>query len=81
MIVEATGRYIGVELDAPLKGKSGINYGFASAMAGHYVFNEDYTLSKDGLEAARRALCWAYERVLHKPEEDLVKRLNKKRRI
>ncbi len=77
-IVEATSRYIGVELDKPLKGRSGINFGFASAMSGHYVFAENYTLSQYGLNGAHRALCWAYRDALHKPEIDLVERLNKK---
>lgn len=76
-IIEATSRGISVELDKPLKGQSDINFELASAMAGHYVFTKDHNISEHGYDGARRALCWAYEKALHKPEKDLVKRLNK----
>jgi len=75
-IVEATNRFIRVELDRPLKGESSINFGFASAMAGHYVFAAKHKISPAGYDGARTALCWAYEAALHKPQKDLVKILN-----
>lgn len=75
-IVEATNRFIRVELDRPLKGESSINFGFASAMAGHYVFTAGHKISSEGYDGARTALCWAYEAALHKPQKDLVKILN-----
>ncbi|MEK6835748.1 MAG: hypothetical protein AABX55_01880, partial [Nanoarchaeota archaeon] len=75
-IVEATNRYMRVELDKPLKGQNEINFGFASAMSDHFVFTADHEISQAGYDAACRALRWAYERALHKPEKDLVEHLN-----
>lgn len=77
-IVEATSRYIKVRLDKPLKGSSMIHFGFASAMAGHYVFAEGYKISQEGYNAAKRALGWAYSDAKNKPKKDLVNRLNNK---
>jgi hypothetical protein len=76
-IVRATARGITVELDTPLKGKSDINFGYASAISGHYVFTKEHALSPEGIEAAERALGRAYEKALHAPEQRLVDRLNK----
>ena len=56
-IVEATSHYIGVELDKPLKGVSCMNYGFASALAGHHVFTKDHKISEGGFNSACTALC------------------------
>lgn len=77
-IIEATSRYIRVKLDKPFKGHRGINFGFGSAVAGHYVFTDDHEISQHGYDAAYRALCWAYENALHKPKKELVDCLNKK---
>jgi len=77
-IVEATSCYIGVELDKPLKGASCMNYGFASALAGHHVFTKDHKISEGGFDSACTALCWAYEDALHKPQKELAKNLNEK---
>lgn len=78
-IVEATSRFIRVELDKPLQGgESHINFGMASAMAGHYVFGEGHKISPEGYDAAYKALCWAYQDVLDKPRKDLVERLNQR---
>ena len=77
-IIEATSRCIQVELDNPLKGKSCINYGFASAMARHYVFTEEHEISKNGNESAKRALCWAYEDAIKADKKDLIKKINNK---
>ncbi len=76
-IVEATSRLIRVELDSPVVGKGSINFGFASAMAGHYVFGKGHKISEHGYEAAYRALRSAYKDSLHKPTKDLVRQLNK----
>jgi len=43
---------------------------------GRYVSNSDHEISKYGYEAAYRALEWAYNDALHKPEKDLVESLN-----
>ena len=75
-IVEATNRYILVELDDPVKGSSSINFGFASAIRGKHIFAAEDRLSAEGYEAACRALGWAYENAIHKPLSDLVGRLN-----
>ena len=77
-IVEATSKYIGVELDKPLKGKSGINFGYASAIAGHHVFTENHEISQCGYDSAKRALCWAHDKAINKPKKDLAERLNQK---
>lgn len=76
-IIEATNRYIKVELDKPVKGEGHIDFGFGAAMAGHFVFTKDYKISEAGYDAAYRALRRAYERVLSKPVKDLVEKLNK----
>ena len=76
-IVEAVSRYIRVELDKPLQEKSIINFGFGSAMIGHYVFTEKHEISEAGYDGACRALGWAYEDALHKPEKDLAESLNR----
>ncbi|AJF62258.1 MAG: hypothetical protein QT11_C0001G0100 [archaeon GW2011_AR20] len=75
-IIEATSLCIKVELDKPLRGHSHINFGYASAVMGRYVSNSDHEISKYGYEAAYRALEWAYNDALHKPEKDLVESLN-----
>lgn len=75
-IVEATGRIVRVELDKPIKGESSINFGFASGMAGQYVFTEEHEISKHGYDAAYRALRTAYKNTLNKPTQDLVDNLN-----
>jgi len=77
-IVVATSRYIGVELDKPLKGKSGMNFGYGSAIAGHHVFTDNHEISQCGYDSAKRALCWAYDEAINKPKKDLAERLNKK---
>ena len=77
-IVEATTTYVGVELDKPLRGEWGISFGYASAMAGHYVFTKNNKLSKHAYNAAYNCLCNAYRDNLRKPEKDLMSRLNKK---
>lgn len=74
-IVEATDSFIRVKLDTPLKGESSIYVSYVSAMPMHY-FSTRNRISKDGYDAAREALCTAYERALHKPQRDLVHRLN-----
>ncbi len=65
--VEATNRLIRVELDNPLKGEGSMNFRYASAMSGHFVFGEEYNISKHGYDGAYRALCGAYKDALHKP--------------
>ena len=60
-IVSATARCISVILDKPYKGKSDINFGYASAMAGHYVFEKN-DISKAGMDGAKEALGWAYDK-------------------
>jgi|GEM_PF-7026073 len=77
IIKSATDRYIEVELERPVKGSSNINYGFASAMAGHYVFSGN-ELSENAIESAKRALCWAYDQAIHKKEKNIADKLNKK---
>ena len=79
-IVEATSRCIKVELDKPVKGESNINFGFASAVVGHYVFEGNHELSHHAYEAAYTALHWAYEKTLNQPVRDLVKILNNGRK-
>ena len=80
-IVGATPSVIRVELDKPLSGKGEIFFGISSGWAGHHIFTDDYQISKEGYDGARRALCRAYEDALHKPEKDLVQRLNKIRNL
>jgi len=65
-IVWMSGNRIDVELDSPLKGKSCINFGFASAMSGHFVHDKKGNISEAGIEGARMALGWAYENALEK---------------
>lgn len=77
-IVEATSRFIRVELDKPLKGSSIINYGYGAAVMGYSVFDEKHKISEEGFDSACRALCWAYMDSLHKPQKGLVKGLNEK---
>ena len=60
-IVSATGGCISVVLDEPCKGESDINFGYASAMQGHYVFDKKKNISKAGMEGAITALRWAYD--------------------
>ena len=76
-IVDIASNVIKVELDKPLRGKGEIFFGISYAWAGLRLFNDDHQISEGGYKAARRALCWAYENALHKPEKDLVQRLNK----
>ena len=61
-IVYAESGYITVVLDKPCKGKSDINFGFASAMKGRYVFDKRGNISKAGMEGAKEALTWAYQK-------------------
>ncbi len=61
-IVNAESGYISVVLDKPCKGKSNINFGYASAMAGHYVFDKKGNISKAGMNGAEEALGWAYDK-------------------
>lgn len=84
-IVFATPRRIDVELVSPpeFKGRGEINFGFASAIAGHRVFNDDDPLafSKSGLEGARTALGWTYDRQKYRRDHAkviaLAKQLNR----
>jgi hypothetical protein len=55
----ASHRYIHVVLESPLKGESGINFGLASAFAGHFVIEND-TFSNAAIEAAQRLLVQIY---------------------
>lgn len=75
-IVEATDKFIRVELDGPLQGQGSINFGFASAIVGRYVFDENHKISHHGYDAAYRALRSAYEDAIHKPQKELVRKLN-----
>ncbi len=79
-IVKATGSYIYVELDKPVKGKSDMHFSGYAHMAGHHVFEggDGYKISKEGYEGAQQALCNAYREVKNKPKRNLVERLNKK---
>lgn len=77
-ITGASDKYIAVELDSPCKGKSGINFGFASAMANHYVFNDKGNISKAGMDGAKEALTWAYNKAETKRVEKKFK-ITKKR--
>ena len=77
-IIEATSRYVKVELDKPLKGERNMNFGYASAMVGQYVFAKGNKLSKHAYDVAYECLCNAYEEALRKPEKDLMNRLNRK---
>ncbi len=76
-IIRATTTGVRVELDKPLKGEWGISFGYASAMAGQYVFTKN-KLSKHAYDAAYSCLRHAYQEGLRKPEKDLMSRLNKK---
>lgn len=75
-VIGATARYIDVELLRPVKGRGGMNFGFASGIAGHHVFGSDDQISEHGYNAARTALQRAYERALNKPVSDLAEELN-----
>ena len=77
-IVEATSRFVSVKLDKPIlvEEERRINFGFASAMSGHHVFDEGHKISKYGYDAAYNALCYSYMAALNKPVKDLVKKLN-----
>ena len=71
-IVEATGSFIKIKL----VNSSEAHFGYASAMAGHHVF-DGYKLSEYGFTGAEEALCRAYEKVLNKPIIDLADELNR----
>jgi len=76
---------IDVELVSPpeFKGRGDINFGYASAIAGHRVFDDENPLafSKCGLDAARTALGWTYDRQKYRRDHAktiaLAKELNR----
>ena len=78
-IVSATSRCISVILDKPCKGKSDINFGYASAMHGQYVFEKN-DISEAGMDAAKTALGWAYDKTETKRVEKKFK-VEKKDRL
>ena len=85
-VIFATSRFIRVRLESPtsFRGEDVINFGFASAMAGHFIFDKDsdhLVLSQAAIEAAQRVLTWIYNKKKHRKDHgtviDLAKNLNR----
>jgi len=76
-IIEADTKFIRTKMDSPVVGENEINFGMASAMAKHHVFDGFDKISEHGYNAAHRCLRELYEDlVVNKKERDLVDRLN-----
>ena len=78
-IIRASIRGLNVRLEEPFqeeKGERNINYGWASAMAGHYVFSSHCQFSENAIESAKDLLKMIYKEIIDKKE--LEKRLNGK---
>ena len=76
-IIRASCRGLTVRLEEPFpeeKGERNINYGWASAMAGHYVFKGHCQFSEDAIETAKNLLKLIYKEIIEKRK--LEKRLN-----
>lgn len=86
-IVYADSKYIGVRLEKPKKyaGESGMNFGWASAVAGHYVFQsgDEPKLSRSAIEGAQTVLTWIYDEKKNKEDNksviDLALKLNERK--
>lgn len=75
-IIRASARGFTVRLEKPFLGERNINYGFASAMAGHHVFSDHCQFSEDAIDTAKSLLLLIYKDIIR--EMELKKRLNGK---
>jgi hypothetical protein len=76
IISKALDTEIFVKLQSPVKGKHSICYGFGSAMAGRFIFDGN-GLTDSAIESAKKALCYAYDKAIHKGSIKLADELNK----
>jgi len=78
-IDRASERYLHVRLEEPYVGESGVNYGWASAMGGHYILKGE-TFSEDAIGSARWILIDVYKRERHREQNreviELAEHLN-----
>lgn len=79
------GTVLTAELLEPYQGESHLQFGFASAMSGHYIFGRDgLNFSDYAIKRAEGLLVGVYHKEKEKAENpwigDLVERLNKERR-
>ena len=83
-IIGTDGEFLTVRLESPKKyhGERSINFGGASAMAGHDIFEDGDKpkLSRYAIEAAQKILRWIYDdkkhEEKHKDTIEFVKKLN-----
>lgn len=79
-IDSASDRYLSVQLQEPYEGESGINFGWASAMVGHFIFDGHGRFSESAIQSAKKLLIQIYEEEEHKRKYadtiDLVDQLN-----
>ncbi len=61
-IVTSSVRHLSVALKEPFQGHDSINFGWASAITGHFVYDENGNYSPSAIEAAKRVLTWIYDK-------------------
>lgn len=72
-IVSAVNNSLVVELTDPYHGRKIVNYGFASAMAGHHILDKGGTFSDNAVETAKRLLVTIYRTMRYNEQHsDLI---------
>lgn len=76
-IVSALNGLLTVKCEEPCQGEDYTNFHcFGSAMARHYIFEDDGSFSEHAIRAAKRLLVSIYKDSLHEPMRDIANRLN-----
>lgn len=80
-IISAANSTLRVRLEEPYTGERHVEFRWASAMAGHYIFTETGEFTKDAIASAKRLLAEIYNDARHRDEHRdtiaLAHRLNR----
>lgn len=67
-IISAANSTLRVRLEEPYRGESFTQYGWASAMGGHYIFTKTGEFSTNAIASAKRLLTEIYNEARHRDE-------------